>query len=200
MYQQSFTAVRISGNGSRPSLFGSSVQGTVGFHAPRNPHAWLGQTPEEWYTRAKAAVTKFDELLDRTARVASKQARDEIMAWVQTSGIVDSPAYRYAGVKSDLMDVERFTPPAVQDYKIERRQNRIEKLEAFNKEFETMVSAAETAHGKQAAAAPIGKEKVTARPGAQPTPAPPTDWTLPLIVGGGALAVAAIVALLSGGK
>lgn len=198
MYQRPIMFVPISGNGARPSLFGSSVAQVPGFHPTLAGGYWMGQTPQEWYGRAKAAVAKFDELLTRTSRVASKTERDAILAWVGTAAQDGTPAYRYATVKSDLTDVERFTPPAVQDYQLERRQSRVTKLEDFNKEFETKVSTAEAAHGRLPEPTVIERERIVS-PAAAPAAAG-TDWTMPLIVGGGAVAVALLVSLLAGGK
>lgn len=197
----SIMLVPISGNGGRPSLFGSSVAQGTGFHPTLSGGYWMGQgtTPQDWYNRAKAAVAKFDQLLSRTSRIASKTERDAILEWVGNASTDATPAYRYATVKSDLSDVERFTPPAVQDYQVSRRQGRIEKLEDFNREFEAKVSTAETAHGRLPEPAVIEREKIVT-PGAAPPAPAGTDWTLPLAVGGGAVAVALLVTLLAGGK
>jgi len=200
MFQQQvpIRLVPISGNGLRPSLFGSSVAQNLGFHAAPAARIRLGQTPQDWYRRAKEALAKFDKLLDRTARIANKTEREAILAWVGISAVEDTPAYRYANVKSDLMtDVEAYTPPNVDAYKVERRTNRIEKLEAFNREFEAKVSNAETVYGKLPEPTVIERERIV-QPRAE-APAAGTDWTLPLAVGGGAIAVAIVVTLLAKG-
>lgn len=193
MFDRAIQPVVISGNGSRPSLFGSSIRQASGFH-PTLAGARLGQNPAEWHRRARAAVAKFNELLDRTARIASPQARAAIMAWVGVASTEGTPAYRYTSVRSDLDDVQAVSPPRVSDYAVERRTNRIERLEAFNREFETRVANAETAHGRQSTPAPIDRSAATT-PGAAAT-----DWTVPLVVLGAAAVVTAGVLLLSGGR
>jgi hypothetical protein len=194
MYQRPIMLVPISGNGFRPSLFESSVVQGTGFHPTLSGGYWLGLTGQEWYLRAKTAVAKFDNLLTRTAKIASKTERDNIMAWVGTAATDTTPAYRYAAVKSDLGDVETSTPPGVSNYETERRQNRITKLEDFNKEFETKVVNAETVHGRLTEPAVIQRESILT-PGAAPTG---TNWTLPILVGAGALGIALVVTLIKG--
>jgi hypothetical protein len=201
MYSTWTPAIRmvpVSGNGARPSLFTSSVSDGLGFHPTLAGGYWIGQAPEEWYRRAKESLAAFEALLDRTAKIANKTERERILAWVGRPTTEGTPAYRYARVKADLLeDVERYTPPNVDAYKLERRQNRIKELEDFNKEFQTMVSNAETAFGKLPEPVVIEKEKIIRVPGAPAAPGAP-DWTLPLIIGGGAVGVALLVTLLFG--
>lgn len=151
----------------------------------------LGQTPEEWYRRAKAALSKFEDLKMRVAKIANKQERERLGTWLGSASVEDTPAYRYASVASDLADVERFTPPAYQDYQVERRRTRITKLEDMNRELSTMVSTAEQSYGKLPEPV-IVQTMVRTEPG--------IDWKLPALIGGGALATALIVSLLSRGR
>jgi|FLYK01.1.fsa_nt_gi hypothetical protein len=189
--------VPISGNGARPSVFGWSVQGNYGFHPTLAGNTWLGQTPADWYRRAKQALAKFDELLARTAKIANKTQRETILAWVGNAQVEDTPAYRYATVKSDLQyDVEAYTPPNVNAYQVPRRTSRIEKLEEFNKEFEAKVSEAEKVYGKLPEPAVIEKEKIVR----METPVTEIPWGTIALVGAGAVVVALGATLLFGGK
>lgn len=179
---------------AHPSLFSSSVVQSTGFHPTLAGGSWLGQTPDEWYRRAKAALAKFDNLLTRTSMIAAKVEREKILKWVDTAATTDSPAYRYATVKSDLQnDVEAYTPPAVNAYQIERRTNRIEKLESMNTDFEEMVTNAENVYGKLPEPTIVNKETIIKLP-AEVTG---SNWTLPLLIGGGAIAVALVITLLA---
>lgn len=183
--------VMVSSPTARPSLFAE-----VGPYAFRGSlgSASLGQTPQEWYRRAKDALAKFDGLLNRLARVANQTERENILRWVGTSAQEDTPAERYASVKSDLQtDVEAYTPPNVNAYQVVRRTRRIEKLEDFNREFEAKVSNAETVYGKLPEPVVIEREKLVQAPGAGGM-----NWTLPLVVGGGAVVVALALTLLGG--
>lgn len=151
MFQQGgLRMAPISGNGFRPSLFNVSVAQTRTFHPTlAAAGAGLGETPADWYRRAKTAIARFDELLARTARIANQTERNRILAWIGKASTADTPAYRYATVKSDLQsDVEAFTPPNVNAYQVERRQDRITKLEGFNNELSSMITNAENVYGK----------------------------------------------------
>lgn len=194
--QPSVAFVPISGNGARPSFFGTSIQQKMGFHPSLAGGYYLGQTPQDWYNRAKQSLMKFDDLLTRVAKVANQTSRNEILAWIGTASIQDSPAYRYATVKSDLQqDVESFTPPAVNAYQVTRRTNRIEKLEEMNRELEAKVGNAENVYGKLQDPVIIERERILT-----PGTSTGSNWTMPLLVGGGAVAVAVVVTLLAGGK
>jgi thiamine pyrophosphate-dependent acetolactate synthase large subunit-like protein len=198
MIQQGFRMAPISGNGFRPSLFNVSVAQTRTFHPTlaggQQQGAWLGQTPSDWYQRAKTALPRFDELLARTAKIANQTERNRVLDWVGKASTQDSPAYRYASVKSDLQqDVEAYTPPNVNAYQVERRQNRVEKLENYNKEFAAMVSNAETVYGRLPEPVVIEREKIVSQQVGGGTP----GWVLPVAVGAGALAVAGIITLLA---
>lgn len=184
-YQFQTHLTPISGNGARPSLFGGTVQNSVTFHPILGaPRPFLGQI--EWYNRAKQSLAEFDALLKRVAQVANKTAREAILDWIGTADDEDSAAYRYNRVKADLTeDVERFTPPNYDAYQIERRRNRIEKMEDWNRELKSMVEEAETIYGRLPEPVTIERTKIVET----------TDWTLPLLVAGSAVAVAVGIAL-----
>jgi hypothetical protein len=152
----------------------------------------LGQAPEEWYRRAKASVSKFEDLRMRVAKIANKQERERLGTWIGSPGVDGTPAYRAASVASDLADVERFTPPAYQDYQIERRRKRITELEEMNRDLSTMVSTAEQSYGRLPEPVIVQTLVSQAEPG--------IDWKLPVLVGGGALVTALVISLLFGGR
>lgn len=197
--QQPVRLAVISGNGGRPSIFGASVSQSGTFHpqygtvvqAPRAMgYARLGdldhpENAREWYERAKAGIARFDLLLKRTAGIANKTERERIMSWVGRATDEDSPMYRYTRVKGDIVgDVERFTPPNYGAYDVERRQNRVDKLWDYNGEFKNMVENAEQVYGILPGAQIITKERIVEVPGKGP------DLTIPLAIGGVAVATA----------
>jgi hypothetical protein len=176
---------------------GSSVFATATFEPFRTALAGarLGQAPQEWYQRAKTAIAKYEALLARTGRIANQEERQKITAWVGSPGDEATPAYRYSRVLDDLRgDVESVSPPNIQAYSVERRQERIKKLEDFNREFESMVATAESVFGMVTASAPSAPA-----PAGTPPEAPASPWMLPVIVGGGAVAITALLLLLKGG-
>ena len=107
-------------------------------------HFSLGQTGRQWYEKAKAAIAEYDKLVQRTRQVANKTERENILAWLGSPTVVTSPAYRHASVMSDVREnVEAFTPLNYGAYNVERRQNRVTKLEDINDDFRDLVSTAE---------------------------------------------------------
>ena len=198
MFQLGISMVPVSGNGVRPSLFGGTVEQARSFHPTMSQGSWMGQTaPADWYRRAKEGISKFDVYLTRTSYIANQTERNRVLAWMGSASTLDSPAYRYASVQGDLQqDVEAFTPPAIGAYQVPRRQNRIKKLESVNSEFESMVVNAENVYGKLSQPIVIERERILTVPGAEAC----TNWTLPLLVGGGAVAVAILVNAFMGGK
>lgn len=188
------TPTVISGNTARPSLFGSSVQQSQSFHPVLSGGYRLGQTPSEWYRRAKESLAKYDSLVIRTKRIANQTERKTIREWMGSPATDGSPAERYQTVLGDLQqDVESYTPPAVNAYQVDRRTNRIEKLEAFNRSLEGMVVNAEALYGILPPNQVVTEERVVTQ-----TQTP--GWVLPLAVGAGALGIAALVTFLSGRK
>lgn len=181
---------------ARPSLFGSSLVQSHGFHPTLAGRFMLGTTPEEWYQRAKASIAKFDTLVDRIGKIASEPERKNLVDWIGNSYTVGSPAYKYAEAKRDLLeDVEKVTPPAVESYQVERRTERIEKLEAVNQELESKVVNSENVYGKNTE--PIKEVVITApREDGETKP----DLILPLIILGGAAVVTVVVTLVFSGK
>lgn len=190
MTQRTFGLVMITAVSRRTSIF-APVAVDV-FKPGLSGTVRLSQAPEEWHQRAKTALAKFEDLRMRVAKVANKQERERLGIWIGSASVGDTPAYRYASVASDLADVEKFTPPAYQDYQVERRRTRIVKLEEMNRDLGTMVSSSEQAYGRLPE--PVIVQTLV------PTEAPGIDWKLPVFVGGGALATALVISLLSGGR
>lgn len=148
----------------------------------------MGQTPVEWYQRAKVAMARFEDLLARANGVANATERGNILTWVGEASNPATPAYRYATVKSDVtLDVEAFTPPNYNAYQLTRRQNRVEELEELNSEFNDRVENAERVYGVLPPAQVIERERVVTVPGQGP------DLTVPILVGAGALILALVL-------
>jgi hypothetical protein len=182
----------ISGSLGRPSLFGFSVEQSRSFHPTLSGSFWMGQTPSDWYRRAKESIAKFDSLIGRMNRIANPAERKAVQEWVGSPSNEDSRAYRRRSVESDLrQDVEAFTPPNISAYTVDRRTNRIEKLEEINANFETRVANAELVYGQL----PLDQVKTQEQLVAQTTT---PGWVLPVAIGVGTLGIAALVTILSG--
>ena len=159
-----------------------------GGHRLGAARAILGQTPYEWYVRAKNALSQFERLLLRLDAVANQKAREDILSWVGEPTTEGTPAYRYARVLGDIQqDVESYTPPNYGAYSLERRQGRVEELEGFVEDLQDKVAAAEKTYG------------TLPRPQAPSAPAPAAagavtaDLTVPIIAAGAAVALAVLL-------
>lgn len=161
--------------------------GASSFSGQPGSQVALGQADvwKEWYERARAAVAKYEFLLEKLDTIGNQAAIEEIKLWLGSQNTPGTPAYRYVTVVSDMKhDVERFTPPNYSAYQVERRRNRIEKLEDFNSEFEARVEQALTTYGERRTVTVTRTDD-----GRQPQ----QDLTLPLALGGGAIALAIVL-------
>lgn len=180
----------ISGNNSRPSLFGSSVQQSQGFHAHMGS-AVVATTPSDWYDRAKVSLAKYDDLKVRTGLIADQANRKTIQDWAGSPIVQDTPANRAQAVLTDIReDVESFIPANVNAYQVPSRTKKIEDLEGVNRDLEAMVVNAEAVHGT------LPSNQYGTQ---QPAPESP-GWLLPVVVGVTAIGIAAIVTAVYGGK
>jgi len=176
----------ISGNTTRPSLFGSALQHRRGFT--------LGDdvTPSDWYRRAKEALAKYDDLSSRVTRLPVEDARKKIQDWLGAPYADGTPANHMQTVLTDIREqVESFIPANVNAYQVSERTQRIQDLETMNKAFEAMVVDAEAQHGS-----------LPATQGVVPVPQPnagPT-WLMPVVIVAGALGIATLVTYVYGGK
>lgn len=190
--QPSMVMVSGLGRGTATPFASVVAHRQIGYHLASPV---MGQTtPYQWYQKAKAETAKFESILTRAAKIANKTAREEVLAWVGKSDVQGSPAYRYASVMSDLRDdVEAFTPPNYDAYKVSRRRDRVTELADVNKSFEPRVNQAIAVNGELPE--PVTIERIIEIPGA-PGAAQP-GWVMPVAIGAGAVAVAGLLALLN---
>lgn len=140
----------------------------------------LGQSGKEWYNRAKAGIAEYEKLEQRARQIANKTERENILAWLGSPTVPTTPAYRFNSVRSDVREnVEAFTPLNYGAYDVERRQNRVVKLEDMNDEFRDLVSTAESVFGKLPPATIIRGEA--------------GDITVPIIAAGAAVVLAVLL-------
>ena len=101
---------------------------------------FLGQTNQEWYNRAKKATETFADLRDNVLpRIADLRARADIIEWLGSVYVDESPEYRWASVMGDLGQAK---DEGIGIYATERRTNRIVKLEDFVDTFLDKIGAA----------------------------------------------------------
>ncbi len=169
--------------GQRPTFGGLAGRRQLG--APRHV---LGQTAEDWYTRARSAIARFDFLKGQIGSIDNASARAAIGTWLGDVSIDDSPEYRYNTVVYNYVTtVGEFGITGTYDdpERGASRQNRITKLEDVNEVFNERIATAQAVHGTQ----PVPG----VAPGIKP-PAKPTDLTVPILIGAGAIALAVFAA------
>lgn len=141
----------------------------------------LGQTDVQWFSRAKAAVALYDELWARTQQIANKTYREELASKYHTTpDDRDGALYRRNSVAYNISQAESYTPVNYLVFQ-SQQQNRVSKLEAWNKDFREDVEHGITEYGLLPEPQVI--EKVTTRVQTQ-TETP--EWLLPAGLGVGA--------------
>ncbi len=184
--------VPISGNRARPSLFGTSVHRTSSFHPTLARSASLGQvSPGDWYNRATSAMSQYQQLYGRLAYISNDAERARILSFLGDPAKSDSPAYRYLAVNADATAAARTG--TLDPYSNPNVTDRVAALEDSVKQFDSMVTSAETAFGKLAQ--PVSLQNPTA-PAAAATA--PTNYTTPILMGAGIIALGLVAVHLSG--
>lgn len=174
-------------SGGRSSFFSTPVSGQFQLNgqAPWLAGPMLGQTAQDYYVRAKAAIAQFDQLLARTARIANQTAREQI---VKDFGLND-PAnkdlaqYMRNALAGDVADADKYAPVSYEEGFPNHgpSRGRVSKLESFNSDFQSAVKYAEETYGILPEPVVITKTV---------TVAGQTNWVLPVAVGAGALGIA----------
>lgn len=143
----------------------------------------LGQNEQQWFARAKAAVAEYDELWARTQQIANKTYREQIAAKYHPSANNQEGAlYRRNSVAYNIAQAESYTPVNYLVYNDGQQQNRVSKLEEFNRGFRKDVEFGEKEYGILPEPAVIERTTTIVSP---QTPA----WVIPAAVGAGLLVV-----------
>jgi len=188
MYNLGMVMIGSSGGGSRGSLFSGNIGDNfnAGLAGPI-PHPYLGQAQQE-YADARAAVALFDQLVERTKRIANQTAREKI---ADTYGLTDptnqdKAQYTRNGVATMIAHANSYTPTNYDEFGVREGINRVNRLKSFNKDFGTDVAQAEATYG--ILPEPQVITKVVQAPGGEAT-----NYIIPaVVVGGGLAAMAAL--------
>lgn len=195
MYNLGMVMIGGSGTSIRPSLFATSVMDSFGMGGPV-----LGQDAQTYYTNAKSEIAQFDQLISRTQRIANKTVRDQIASdyGLNDPTNKDKAMYMRNALASDVANAEKFTPLAYEEGFPTHgpARGRVNKLHNFNSDFRHAVENAETTYG--ILPEPQVIEKLVTVPGAAAPGG--TNWTIPLVVAGSGIAIAAILGVFGGGK
>lgn len=133
------TRVRLGG-----AKFGGAVSGNFGNVLQLGaPGPQLGQTPQEWYNRGKAAALAYQQLRDDVLpRIADLSSRAEITDWLGTVYQDDSPEHYWDAVSYNVNVTAAPENLGVGAYLDEKRQKRVTRLEETVKEFRQKVGDA----------------------------------------------------------
>ncbi len=133
----------------------------------------LGQTEQQWYTRAKAAVSAYDDLWARAQKIADKTQADHLASTYHGSDVVGTRGTVAAAVSA----AEDSTPTNYLVFTPQVLRDRVTKLEDTNTAFKADVEQAE-----KAATAPPSTSN-TGMPG----------WLVPAGIGLGILVIGALL-------
>lgn len=194
MYQLGMVAI---GGGARPSMFVAPLQSQ--FHVGYSLGGpSLGVTAQEAYVNAKAAIADYDQLVGRAARIANKTSRDEI---VKTYGLnepdnKDKSLYMRNATASCVAQADAFSPVAYEQGFPSHGPciGRVTKLQNFIDDMKSDVRNAENTYG--ILPEPVVITQYVNVPG-QAAPGT-TNWTIPIAVGVGGLAIAALLGAFRG--
>lgn len=176
------------------SVFGNSV-GCCGQLS--SPFIGLGDTGEEWFKRAKKALVIYENTMLNYGRIPAGSLKRDL--WENKIGGASTTLpkeddgtwnYAYQKISRAVRAIEAKKIPPQYYYEVERRQNRVVRLEDANKEFRSAVTAALVQYG-----VPLQP------PPATPTSKPPVititkeenKWLTPALIGGGALVFAGVL-------
>lgn len=177
-----------------PIGFGPRMGGTMFRTGPfspslgrQEPKPTLGQNEQQWFARAKAAVAQYDELWATTQQIAQKAYREQLASKYHTTPEDrDGALYRRNSVAYNISQAESHSPVRYAIFGESQQQNRVSKLETWNKDFKKDVDNGVFQYGLLEAAEPI--EKVATVSQAETPP-----WLLPAGLGLGAFVLGLIL-------
>lgn len=191
MYNLGMVMIGGSGGvGNRSSLFSASVMdnfGVAGYN--------LGQNDaQQYYVDAKNLIAEFDQLAAIVPRISAIQVRNQIASDYGLNDPTDKDKAMYMrnALASDVANAEKYTPIAYeQGFPTHGpARGRVTKLRNFIGDFRGAVKDAEAQYSLLPTPQVI--EKTVTVPGGG------TNWTIPLVVAGGGIAVAALLGVFSG--
>lgn len=153
----------------------------------REPAKTLGANEQQWFGRAKAAVAQYDELWAKTQQIGNQTYREELAGKYHTTPAdSDGALYRRNSVAYNISQAESYAPVNYKVFEPSAQQDRVSKLDEWNKDFKNDVD-----HGVQQyglLASPQAIEKLASTPQTEP-PA----WLLPAGLGVGAFVLGMIL-------
>lgn len=103
----------------------------------------MGQYDQTWYERAKAALAKYEELVSNTSVLNEPAVREDLIS--RYSGDLlqaDSVATLINILAQEVQEAESYVPTRYEVFADRERQGRVEKLEYYNRLFESDIAKA----------------------------------------------------------
>lgn len=146
---------------------------TAPFAATRHAslgRAALGETEMSWFTRAKAAVAKYDDLSARAAKIADRAYSTGVLGRFRGNPSDPKGAfYRRNSVAFAVAEAESAQPVNYLVFSRPEIQERVNQIERWNREFESAVTSGEERHGVMQS---LGQAAPAAPAAAPPEPCP----------------------------
>lgn len=193
MYQLGM--VMIGGaHGGRPSLFSTPMSDQFR-SGPALGGLFSSTSDQQYYNTAKAAVASFDQLYQRVHRISDKAARDKIIA---DYGIDDArpgdaslnnASLNQRNQVQGWLDKANATGDPGDGFADDgaHGRHRVDRLVSLDSDISSAVQDAETTYG------------ILPTPVAPAVPVPSaTNWTIPVVAVGGAIALAAVLGVFGG--
>lgn len=159
------------------------------------PQASMGASAQDYYTRGKAAVARFDSLIERVKRIANKSERDGIAVsyGLTDPSNTDKAMYMRNALAYDVADAEKYSPIAYEQGfpATGPSRGRVAKLESFDGSFEQAVKSAENTYG-------ILPEPETITNYVTTTTQNPLNWVLPVAALGLGIVIAGFAGVFKG--
>jgi hypothetical protein len=188
MYNLGMVMIGGSGGGPRASLFSNGFVDNFGLSG-----SYLGQADaQQSYVKAKAEIAEFDQLVNRTKKIANKMVREQIALdnGLNDPSNSDKAMYMRNALASDVASADAHVPVAYEEGFPSHgpSRGRVTKLNDFLSDFRHSVENAEAMY--DTLPEPQIIEKIVTVSG--------TNWAIPAVVLAGGIGMAAILGLFSG--
>jgi hypothetical protein len=184
------TPVMIASSHPGRSIFATTIADRAGFRQYGLSGAALGQpqTDREWYDEAKREVTKFDAFVARLRKLANRAAREDLFArHVGIASDESSGLYARNSVADDVATAESYRPVNILVFALERRRNRVERLDDVNDSFGSDLVTAENSWGILPEPQVIERERIVQAGAGTPS------WVAPVVLTALGVAAAAVL-------
>ena len=109
----------------------------------------MGETEQSLYVRSKAAVAKYDDLINRLSQIGDETYRKQVTERVHGDALdPSSPVHIRNSVYKSVEQAEEATPTDYLVFSNKPVQDDVQALEDLDRTFEELVQAGESSYGK----------------------------------------------------